>query len=95
MKTTHALVIFDYAGPDPRIPNVHAFGFMQTDGDDYVAAQDVAIAHWSGHFTYRHINGMKYQLQHVFAYDPAVLIDHLFAWGVDFSKFDPTLPKEA
>lgn len=103
--TTHALVCFDYNGPNPRIPNVHAFGFMQTEDIDrgldcfdhpikgFVVAQDLAHAHWRKHFTYRSMGGELYEEQHTFAYEPAVLIRNLFRWGVDMSKFDPTLPR--
>lgn len=107
MKTTHALVIFDYNGPDPRVPNVHAFGFMQTEdierGFDefghpvrgYQIAQDLAHQHWQKHLTFIIRDRLPYEVQHTFAYEPGVLIEHMFTWGVDMSKFDPTLPKEA
>lgn len=107
MKTPHGLVILDYEGPDPRIPNVHAFGFMQTEDVDrgvndfdrpvlgYEAAQELAHQHWQKHLTFRIVNKKPYEVQHVFAYEPGVLIENLFRWDIDLFKFDPTLPKEA
>lgn len=106
-KTTHGLVIFDYNGPDPRVPNIHAFGFMQTDDIDrglddlghairgYHVAQDVAHEHWQKHLTFIVRDKIPYEVQHVFAYEAGVLIDNLFDWGTDLALFDPTLPKEA
>lgn len=105
MKSLHALVILDYEGPDPRIPNVHAFGFMEVEERDFgvdlfgsdVEAFDVATelasVHWLCHMTYTKRADTLYQVQHVFSYEPATLIQHLFNWGVDMSKFDPTLPR--
>lgn len=108
MKTTHAIVMFDYEGPNPRIPNVHAFGFIQTDNIDrgldhfghplkgFHVAQIAAHQHWQKHLTFRlYDNKQVIEVQHVLSYEPQHLIEHLFTWGIDMSKFDPTLPRSA
>jgi hypothetical protein len=111
MKTTHGLIIFDYNGPDPSLPNIHAWGFMQTEDIDYgldhcdhvikgyEVAQGVAEHHWRHLLTFRVYNSPRGPIniaeQHVFAYAPEALIHNLFKWGTDLAKFDPTLPRRA
>ncbi len=107
MKTLHGVVILDYEGPSPQIPNVHAFGFMEVEprdfGLDYFdrpiqpfsIAEAEAHKHWQRHLTFTVRGDASYEQQHVFTYEPGVLIHHLFSWGTDMAKFDPTLPRFA
>lgn len=108
MKALHGLVILDYNGPNPHIPNVLAFGFMETEEDKdrgldgfnhaikgFHDAQVKAHQHWQKHLTFLIRDKVPYEVQHVFTYEPGVLIDNLFDWGIDMAKFDPTLPRFA